>query len=189
MSGRGQAKPRIAVRIVDPAWPRTLPKACAVAETAARAALDAHRPKTRAAMEISIALADDALLARLNRDWRGRDGATNVLSFPGEAAGGGLREDAQPGGPPVMLGDVVLARETVAAEAAAQQKTLAAHASHLVVHGVLHLLGHDHDGEAAAGAMEGLETRILATLGIGDPYAAPCPAELAPATAGARGRE
>ncbi len=184
MSRRREPRPQVAVRIVDEAWPRALPKASAVAERAARAALDTQRPKAREAVEISIALADDALLARLNRDWRGIDGATNVLSFPGAGERGGPTEGGGPGGPPVVLGDVVLARETVAAEAAAQQKSLAAHTSHLVVHGVLHLLGHDHDTAVEASAMEGLETRILATLGIGDPYAGPPPGE--PAGAGVR---
>jgi len=178
MSGRGASKARVAVRIVDAAWPRALPTARAVAEQAARAALDAHAPKRRSAVEISIALADDALLARLNRDWRGVAGATNVLSFPGTPDpgvldAGGLGEGVPGGGPPVVLGDVALARETVTAEAAAQHKTLAAHTSHLIVHGVLHLLGHDHATDDEAGVMEGLETRILASLGIADPYAGP----------------
>ena len=170
MSGRGDTKARVAVRIIDSAWPRALPKARALAAKAAHAALDAHAGETGPAVEVSIALVDDALLARLNRDWRGVEGATNVLAFPGAEARPSLAEDADRGGPPVVLGDVVLARETVTAEAAAQQKTLSAHASHLVVHGVLHLLGHDHGGEAEAGAMEMLETRILAALGIADPY-------------------
>lgn len=166
MSVRGKGEATVAVRIVDEAWSRALPTACAVAESAARAALNAVAHTQRAPAEVSIALADDTLLARLNREWRGVDGATNVLAFPGG-------EDALREGPPVVLGDVVLARETVAAEAAAQHKSLAAHTSHLVVHGVLHLLGHDHRSEGEAGVMAGLETRILATLGIADPYLAP----------------
>ena len=98
-----------------------------------------------------------------------------MLSFPNTGARGTSSEPASHPAPPLLLGDVVLARETVSAEAAAQKKTLAAHASHLVVHGVLHLLGHDHATEIEADAMEGLETRILAALGIADPYAAtPC---------------
>ena len=167
---------RVSVRIVDGAWARALPEVRAVAEGAARAALESHTPKPRARIEISIALGDDALLTRLNRDWRGVDAATNVLSFPSAGAGAALRAEADPGGPPVVLGDVVLARETIAAEAEAQQKTLAEHASHLVVHGVLHLLGHDHGTAETAGAMEGLERRILGALGIADPYATPRPA-------------
>jgi probable rRNA maturation factor len=172
MSGRGDREARIAVRIVDGGWPRALPEARAVAERAARAALAAHGAKTPAAVEVSIALGDDALLARLNRDWRGVEGATNVLSFPSSGARSSSHEQGSHRGSPLVLGDVVLARETVFAEAAAQKKTLAAHASHLVVHGVLHLLGHNHGTEREADAMEGLETRILAALGIGDPYAA-----------------
>ena len=176
MNGPSGGMTRVAVRIVDGAWARALPEARAVAKGAARAALEAHTPKPQAPVEISIALGDDALLARLNRDWRGVDAATNVLSFPSAGAGATLRGKADPDGPPVVLGDVVLARETIAAEAEAQHKTLAEHASHLVVHGVLHLLGHDHRTAETAGAMEGLERRILGALGIADPYAAPRPA-------------
>ena len=180
MNGPSGGMTRVSVRIVDDAWAGALPEARAVAEGAARAALEAHAPKPRVRVEISIALGDDALLTRLNRDWRGVDAATNVLSFPSAGAGAGagaaLRAEADPGGPPVVLGDVVLARETIAAEAEAQRKTLAEHASHLVVHGVLHLLGHDHRTAETAGAMEGLERRILGALGIADPYAAPRPA-------------
>ena len=173
MSARGNGEAMVAVRIVDEAWSRALPTARAVAENAARAALRAVAPKQRAPAEVSIALADDTLLARLNREWRGVEGVTNVLAFPGGASAPGQGEEAGRQGRPVVLGDVVLARETVAAEAAAQHKSLAAHTSHLVVHGVLHLLGHDHRTEGEAGAMAGLETRILATLGIADPHLGP----------------
>jgi probable rRNA maturation factor len=98
----------------------------------------------------------------LNRRWRGRDSATNVLSFPSGETGAGGRA--------VLLGDVVLAYETVAREAAAQGKTLADHLAHLVAHGVLHLLGFDHAEDAEARRMESLERRVLARLGVADPY-------------------
>jgi probable rRNA maturation factor len=101
----------------------------------------------------------------LNRDWRGQDKPTNVLAFPA-----GMDEAAAPGAP-LLLGDVVLAYETVAAEAAAQGKDFAAHLRHLIVHGVLHLVGHDHDEAAAAERMEAVERTILAGFGIADPYA------------------
>ncbi len=103
------------------------------------------------------------MVRTLNRDHRGKDKPTNVLSFPIGNAGG---VDAAP----TMLGDVVLACETVMAEAAAQGKSVADHLRHLVVHGVLHLTGHDHEDDAEAERMERLETRVLADLGVGDPY-------------------
>ncbi|MBT4220585.1 MAG: rRNA maturation RNase YbeY [Rhodospirillaceae bacterium] len=119
--------------------------------------------------EISLAFADDETVRGLNRDYRDMDKATNVLSFPlmdGDQPADGLAG-------PVMLGDVILAFGTVRTEAAAQQKSLAAHTSHLVVHGVLHLLGHDHDDDDQAEVMEALERKILASLAIDDPYQMP----------------
>lgn len=108
--------------------------------------------------ELSVALADDATLRQLNRDYRGKDKPTNVLSFPG------------PGGP--LLGDIAMALETLLAEAAEEGIAPEHHLAHLTVHGLLHLLGHDHETEAGALAMEALETAILAGLGIADPHAA-----------------
>jgi probable rRNA maturation factor len=130
-----------------------------------------------------VVLADDALVRQLNRDYRGKDRPTNVLSFPqvdGDGdEGTGPREDG-PGAEalggdgaapaPLLLGDVILAFETVEGEARAQGKPLGSHLSHLVVHGVLHLLGYDHESDEDADHMERLETRILAGLGIADPY-------------------
>ena len=110
-----------------------------------------------AGAELSLVLADDATVRALNKQWRRQDKPTNVLSFPG--------------GDPIMLGDVIVAFETVRREAADQGKTLGDHLSHLVVHGVLHLLGHDHVQDCDADVMEGLERRVLAGLGIADPYA------------------
>ena len=121
-------------------------------------------------VEVAVLLADDAAVRDLNRAFRGKDVPTNVLSFPAAPVPGG-RPDAAP------LGDVALAFETVAAEAAAEGKTLADHVVHLVVHGTLHLLGHDHDAAADAEAMEALEVEILAGLGIADPYRAMAAAE------------
>jgi probable rRNA maturation factor len=112
--------------------------------------------------EIGILLADDAAVRELNRAWRGKDKPTNVLSFPAPPHAGGPGTRA--------LGDIVLAFETVTGEAEAQGKTLADHAAHLIVHGVLHLLGYDHETEDEAEAMEALEVRALARLGIADPY-------------------
>ena len=113
--------------------------------------------------EVSIVLGDDALVRRLNAAYRGQDKATNVLSFP---AGG----ETGPQIAPRLLGDIVLAYETVDREAREQGKSVPDHAAHLCVHGLLHLLGHDHQGDADAVAMEALETAILAELGIADPF-------------------
>jgi probable rRNA maturation factor len=108
---------------------------------------------------VSVLLADDAAVRELNAEWRGKDKATNVLSFP-----------AAPSAAP-HLGDVALAYETCAREAAEQGKPLEHHLSHLVAHGVLHLLGWDHESDDEAEAMEAHEREILAGLGVPDPYA------------------
>jgi len=142
----------------------------AVCRKAARAAVALAAPKLSQA-ELSIVLGDDALVHRLNREWRGQDKPTNVLSFPAsDLEECDFEMEPQPGDAPILLGDVVLALETVTAEAAAQHKRAADHLTHLVVHGVLHLLGFDHEDEAEAVAMEGLEIRILAGMGLADPY-------------------
>lgn len=147
-------------------WMDILPDAEGLVRSAVTAAWHAGGGDPDTAVEVSVVLADDATVRALNRDHRGKDTPTNVLSFPIGGAG------VAAGGPaaPLMLGDVVLACETVTAEAAAQGKTVADHLRHLVVHGVLHLAGHDHEDDAAAERMERLETRILADLGVGDPY-------------------
>jgi probable rRNA maturation factor len=118
-----------------------------------------------ARVELGVKLADDACLRRLNRDWRGQDRPTNVLAFPAWTPGESVAEAA-----PLPLGDVVLALETIDREARQQGKRLAAHASHLTVHGVLHLLGYDHQTPCDAARMESLEISILAGLGFPDPY-------------------
>lgn len=161
--GTGLEEPYIAVdcALRSDDW-SALPEAAKLAVRAARAAL-AVAPDLPAACELSLALSDDAELQILNKAYRGKDGATNVLSFHGDG-------DAGHGGP-VQLGDVILAYGVCAREAAAQGKSLADHMSHLVVHGVLHLLGHDHEAEAEAARMEALEARVLASLGIANPYA------------------
>jgi probable rRNA maturation factor len=123
--------------------------------------------------EVSVALGDDALLRRLNRDYRGRDKATNVLAFPAiDPADVSPEAPTNEAAPEATLGDIVLALETVAHEAAAQGKGLENHLCHLLVHGFLHLLGQDHQNPAEAEAMEALEVVVLARLGIADPYRA-----------------
>ena len=133
----------------------------ALLASAARAGFDAAPPRARGDYHLTLALTNDAEMRVLNRTWRGKDAPTNVLSFPADA------EISEPG----FLGDVVLAYETARKEAREQQLTLADHVSHLVVHGVLHLLGFDHGDEAEAERMEKLEREALASLGIADPYA------------------
>ncbi len=118
-------------------------------------------------VEIGIALADDAETARLNGRYRGIERPTDVLSFAsGEPVGGpGPAEE-----PPAMLGDIVIAFETSARDAARAGKRLDHHLQHLVVHGLLHLLGYDHETERDASCMETMEVEILKRLGIADPY-------------------
>ncbi len=114
--------------------------------------------------ELAIVLTDDSAIRLLNRDWRGVDEPTNVLSFPAKTA-------RATGAPPV-LGDIVIAFETSKREAAGEEKPFLHHVAHLAVHGFLHLEGHDHAIDEEADAMERLEREILARLGVSDPYAA-----------------
>ena len=144
-------------------WPAACPEAETLVEHAAQATLAAAHVDGPAIL--SVVLTDDAEQRRLNRDYRGKDAPTNVLSFS--------MGDAAPAGGPVMLGDVVLAFETVAREAGEQNKPLADHLRHLVVHGVLHLLGFDHASDGEAELMEAREREILAGLGVPDPYRDP----------------
>ncbi len=124
-------------------------------------------------VEIPIRLTSDAEVQVLNREYRGKDTPTNVLSFPMASATeikgleGGHEEIA---GPEVLLGDVVLAHETCAREAVDKNIPLEAHAAHLIVHGTLHLLGYDHIADDDAAEMEALERRIMATLRLHNPY-------------------
>ncbi len=155
----------IDVRIDCPAWTKALPDAEARCGRLAATALEAVELPD-GVVEISIVLADDTAVQALNRHWRGKDAPTNVLSFAA------LDDEDAPlaDGAPLLLGDVILAYETTAAEAMAQGKPLDDHFSHLVIHGILHLLGFDHEDEDEAIEMEALESTLLAALGIPDPY-------------------
>jgi len=147
----------IDVEIEDDAWASALADAEMLVRGAALAALDAEG----AAHEgVTILLTDDESVRELNERFRGKDTATNVLSFPA------------PKNPEFHLGDIALAYGVCAREAAEQGKPLSHHLQHLTVHGVLHLLGYDHISDDEAEVMEGLERAVLADLGIPDPYAA-----------------
>lgn len=113
------------------------------------------------AIEISVVLADNLFIRNLNKTYRGKDKPTNVLSFP---------QDPDAGGKMINLGDVVLAYETVKLEAESQDKSFPDHVTHLLVHGILHLLEYDHENDEEAEEMESLEIRVLERLGIKNPY-------------------
>jgi probable rRNA maturation factor len=164
--------PDIALEVVAGDWDRHLDPEALARRAAAAALAGAGVPLAPGLdCEISILMTDDAEVRRLNRDFRGKDRPTNILSFPmldRDAVGPAL---SQPHGS-LLLGDLALAFETCSREAAAEGKPLEAHVTHLLVHGVLHLLGHDHQEDADAEAMEALERGILEGLGLPDPYAA-----------------
>jgi probable rRNA maturation factor len=166
---------RLSVTVLDEAgdWGRFASREQAI--LAAAAALAGHPACPQAlGTEACVVLADDTLVQSLNREYRGKDAPTNVLSFPFQQPGAAAwPEDMEAqGAEPRQLGDIVLAAETVVHEAEAHGIPPVHHLQHLVVHGLLHLLGLDHDTEPAAEAMERLEVEILATLGVPDPYAA-----------------
>lgn len=167
----------VAVAVASRRWQAEWPHAEGIARTAALCTLAHARAGAGPALDATIVLADDAELRALNRRFRGRDAATNVLAFPLEDAfspplppAGGGADAAKP------IGDVAIAYETLLREAGEQAKVPAAHLAHLVAHGVLHLLGFDHRNEAEHAEMSRSERAILARLGHGDPYTSPSPA-------------
>ena len=161
--GEQTAAPEIDIQVQSPLWeaePAASETVCGAIAAAAR-----HCAVQSAIHgEVSVVLTDDASIRVLNRDWRNIDKPTNVLSFPAAAPKGGVPEP--------LLGDIVIAYETVARESAAENKLFLHHLAHLAVHGFLHLLGYDHQTDSQADAMEGLERDILAGLAIADPYRA-----------------
>ncbi len=162
----------VAVAVEADAWVAAVPDVAAQADAAARAALHhaaADGADVPGGAEVSVVLTDDATVHALNRDYRGVDRPTNVLAFA-------AREAADPGaGDEAVLGDVAIAHETAVHEVAdgCGGGRLDRHLTHLLVHGVLHLVGYDHEDAASAARMEPLEGRVLADLGVPDPYAAP----------------
>jgi probable rRNA maturation factor len=153
-------KLEIELTMVSPQWCEMLPDVEKIVRCAAEHAWASVVIATDG--EVSLLMSDDAAVRSLNREHRGKDQATNVLAFP-------MGEPISPGGP-IHLGDVVLACETVIREAERDAKTLEAHVSHLTAHGLLHLLGHDHQDADQAAAMEGIEITVLAELGYPNPY-------------------
>jgi probable rRNA maturation factor len=137
------------------------------AEALVQRAIDAaakHASASAEATEVAIVLTDDSGIRTLNRDWRGIDKPTNVLSFPAATVQASRMQ-------PRMLGDIAIAYETTAREAEDEGKPFGHHLSHLAVHGFLHLVGYDHENDADAETMEALERTILRSLGVPDPYA------------------
>ncbi len=158
-AGPGSRVPGLLVVHVGYGLPRTgLPAGNSFRRWVVAALVEAGH---RAPAELSIRLVDAAEGRELNHQYRGRDYATNVLSFPAELP---------PGVPSALLGDIALCVPVIAGEARERGKSERDHFAHLTIHGVLHLLGHDHGEATAAAAMEALEIRVLAHLGIGNPY-------------------
>jgi probable rRNA maturation factor len=166
MSGRiSVTAPRLALEIEDPRWLPALPNVAELIEKAVGLALADIEHDSRT-IEVGVRLVDDGTIQALNRDWRGRDKPTNVLSFPMGDPGPVTDPDF-----PWLIGDIVMSFDTVLAESVRDGKALDHHVVHLAIHATLHLIGHDHEDEAEATAMEAAEVKLLAGLGIPDPYA------------------
>jgi probable rRNA maturation factor len=155
------------VEVVDAAWLAAGDVETLAQDVVATTLVEVGR-RVHPDAEISVRLCDDDEIRALNLAWRGKDKATNVLSFPAPAGSNGP-----------MLGDIVVAFEYVSEEAREAGRSLRNHLAHMLVHGLLHLLGFDHETEAEAEDMEDVERRILATLGIEDPYSDTVPVEAA----------
>ena len=167
MSARRKAavSPAISIQVHDPRWKSSLRPYCREVREACEAALVAGLGKRRA-YEITVVLAGDSFIRELNKTYRGKNKATNVLSFPNPDFSPATNHQLLP----THLGDIVLAYDTIAREAKAQRKTFRAHAVHMLVHGVLHLAGFDHAREKDAETMEALEIKILKKLNVSNPY-------------------
>ncbi len=162
-SGEPAPAPEIDIQVQSPGWDAEP----AAAETVRRAIGAAARHCTAHGAshgEVSVVLTDDEAIRLLNHEWRRIDKPTNVLSFPATMSANSAPEP--------LLGDIVIAYETVARESTAEHKPFLHHLAHLAVHGFLHLMGYDHQTDSQADAMEGLERDILADLDIADPYRA-----------------
>ena len=157
---RRTSPPHIDIQVQSPLW-----NAQPLAEQTIRDAISAAAGAlSTESGEVSILLTDDSEIARLNRDWRGIDKPTNVLSFP--ASGHKIGQGDK------LLGDIVIAYETLERESTDESRDFLHHLAHLAVHGFLHLIGFDHETDAQAEEMEGLESRIMMRLNMPDPYVA-----------------
>ena len=160
----------IQISVEDESWPDEAVLAAMAQSTLAAArflAEEEKQPFPKQPPELSLVFTDDASIREINAEWRGQDKPTNVLSFP-------LAEPSEleaPDGPGLLLGDVILAAGVCRSEAREKSVPLESHATHLVVHGTLHLLGYDHHDDGSAADMESREVRALARIGIPDPYA------------------
>jgi probable rRNA maturation factor len=154
---RRVAAPSIDMAVASPLWDAQPSAAQTVRESIAAAAAALHAPSG----EVSIVLTDDAAIQKLNRDWRGIDKPTNVLSFPAAKSASAT-----------FLGDIVVAYETLAREAAGDDRDFLHHLAHLTVHGFLHLIGYDHLTDSDADEMEELESTIMLLMKMPDPYLA-----------------
>lgn len=147
----------IVIHLEDARWKKVLRPYCKSIQSVCNAvAADRHKQ-----LEIAVVLTDDVRIQSLNNQYRSKNKPTNVLSFPIDACSAGKN---------VISGDIILAYDTIDRESIAQEKTFRDHATHLIIHGLLHLMGHDHEEEAEARKMERIEVKILATLGISNPY-------------------
>lgn len=156
----------IEVTVEAEAWQTTVTDPIGLVRSTASQALAKAAPPHLRSAHLSVLLTDDRRIRILNREWRGKDQATDVLSFPAHDP-----DFPVPPGMDVELGDIVVALETVLRDAQADGLPLDHHLRHMIVHGVLHLLGFDHEtGEADAQRMENLEAQILKEFGIADPY-------------------
>ncbi len=156
LPGRRERALEIDIQVASPLW-----QAQPLAEQTVRAAISAAATELAADGEVSVLLTDDASIRTLNRDWRKLDKPTNVLSFPATKQAGSA-----------LLGDIVVSYETLVRECEDEGRNLLHHLAHLSVHGFLHLLGYDHQTDAQAEAMEGLESRIMRSMSMPDPYLA-----------------
>lgn len=164
MGEAGQLPVLLALSVHARGWPKKSELTVLARRVIAAACTETGFPSKRPRPELSIVFSGDDEIRSLNAGWRGKDKPTNVLSFPAMAW-------PAPQSPPPLLGDIVLALETVTAEAQSESKAFADHLAHLLVHGFLHLCGQDHETPAEAEKMEALERTILARLAIADPYA------------------
>ena len=135
-----------------------------------KAVLAAAKAASTAPAELAIVLSNDSTIQALNRDWRGKNAPTNVLSFPA-APDLSVRSRGKSRQPSPYIGDIVIAYQTTVREAVAEGKPFDHHLAHLAIHGFLHLLGYDHENDSDAKKMESLERRILGRLAVPDPYA------------------